>query len=92
MPEQTENETRGQAKKFFLVGILGAAAGAVTAFLLTPWRGAEAPPKLKEGAQKAGAAAREAAAKAGKAASDAAAAAARRARGEHPEKKENEDN
>ena len=73
MPEEAEGKTPEQAKKFFLVGLLGAAAGAVTALLLTPWRGAEARRKLKEGAQKAADAAKSAAEKA--------ADAARRARG-----------
>jgi len=62
------DETRkpgGQGKKFFLVGLLGAAVGAVTAILVTPWRGSEARAKVKEGAAKAGAAAKEGAIKAG---------------------------
>lgn len=60
----------GQGKKFFLVGLLGAAVGAVTAILVTPWRGSEARAKVKEGAAKAGAAAKEGAAKAGAAAKE----------------------
>ena len=60
----------GQGKKFFLVGLLGAAVGAVTAMLLTPWRGSEARQKVKEGAAKAGAAAKEGAAKASAAAKE----------------------
>ena len=55
----------GQGTKFFLVGLLGAAVGAVTAILVTPWRGSEARAKVKEGAAKAGAAAKEGAIKAG---------------------------
>lgn len=67
------DETRkpgGQGKKFFLVGLLGAAVGAVTAILVTPWRGSEARAKVKEGAAKAGAAAKEGAIKAGAAAKE----------------------
>lgn len=60
----------GQGKKFFLVGLLGAAVGAVTAVLVTPWRGSEARAKVKEGATKAGAAAKEGAIKAGAAAKE----------------------
>ena len=75
MSEEQEGreKTGGAGKKFFLVGLLGAAAGAITAMLLTPWRGSEAREKLKEGAQKAGAAAKEGAIKAGSAAKEGAA-------------------
>ena len=63
----------GQGKKFFLVGLLGAAVGAVTAVLVTPWRGSEARQKAKEGAARAAAAAKEGAAKASAAAKEGAA-------------------
>ena len=82
------DETRtpgGQGKKFFLVGLLGAAVGAVTAILVTPWRGSEARAKVKEGAAKAGAAAKEGAAKAGAAAKEHAAKASAAAK-EHAAK------
>jgi gas vesicle protein len=75
-----ETPAGGQGKKFFLVGLLGAAAGAVTALLLTPWRGAEARAKVKEGASKAGAAAKEGASKAAAAAREGAAKAAEAAK------------
>ncbi len=87
-PEEEAQTTRGQGRKFFLVGLLSAAAGAVTAVLLTPWRGSEARQKVKEGAQKAGAAAKEGAAKAGKAVKEKAGDVARRARGTEAEKKD----
>ncbi len=80
---RSDEETQkagGQGKKFFLVGLVGAAVGAVTAMLLTPWRGSEAREKVKEGAQKAGAAAKEGAAKAGAAAREGAAKAGAAAR------------
>jgi gas vesicle protein len=99
MSKETENKAGGQSKKFFLVGLLSAAAGAVTALLLTPWKGAEARSKVKEGASKAGAAAKEGAQKAATAAREGAAKAveaaktakekaaelARRAKGEEAE-------
>jgi gas vesicle protein len=68
-PEESP-KAGGHAKKFFLVGLLGAAVGAVTAILVTPWRGSEARQKVKEGAAKAGAAAKEGAIKAGAAAKE----------------------
>lgn len=67
-PAEESPEPGGQGKKLFLVGLLGAAVGAVAAMLLTPWRGSEARQKVKEGAVKAGAAAKEGAAKASAAA------------------------
>jgi gas vesicle protein len=98
-PDQEAHSTGGQGRKFFLVGLLSAAAGAVTAMLLTPWRGSEARQKVKEGAQKAGVAAKEGAIKAGSAAKEGAAKAgkvvkekagevARRARRTEAEKKD----
>ena len=56
---EEEGPSRGGRKRFLVVGLLGAAVGAVTAMLLTPWRGAEARKKLKEGAQKAGSAVKD---------------------------------
>jgi len=94
MSEEIEKKTSEQAKKFFLVGLLSAAAGAVTALLLTPWKGAEARAKVKEGAAKAGAAAKEGAAKAAeaaKAAREKAAELARRAKREQAEEETDSD-
>ena len=54
--DQTKSVGRG---KLLLVGALGSILGAAAALLLAPWRGAEARKKLKEGAAKAGAAAKE---------------------------------
>ena len=69
-PAEETRKPGGQGKKFFLVGLLGAAVGAVTAILVTPWRGSEARAKVKEGAAKAGAAAKEGAIKASAAAKE----------------------
>jgi len=47
---------RGWFGRTLLAGVLGTIAGAATALLLTPWRGAEARRKVKEGATAAGSA------------------------------------
>lgn len=48
--------SRGWFGRTLLAGVLGTIAGAATALLLTPWRGAEARRKVKEGATAAGSA------------------------------------
>ena len=73
-PEEEAQKPSGQGKKFFLVSLLAAAAGAIAAIFVTPWRGSEAREKVKEGATKAGAVAKEGAAKAAVAAREGAAA------------------
>ena len=40
----------GRRGRTLIVGLLSAVAGAVAALLLTPWRGAEARQKVKDGA------------------------------------------
>jgi gas vesicle protein len=46
--EQTKGTRSGAAGKVALAGVIGAAAGAATAMLLSPWRGAEARLRLKD--------------------------------------------
>ena len=60
-PSESEEQytSSGGIVKTVVIGVLGTIAGAVAAVLLTPWRGAEARRKLKDGA----AAARSAATK-----------------------------
>jgi gas vesicle protein len=72
--EEEPPNPSGQGKKLFLVGSLAAAAGAIAALLLTPWRGSEAREKVKKGAAKAGSATKEGAAKAAVAAKEGAVA------------------
>ena len=57
--DPAEETGAGGRGRVLLAGVLGSIVGAVTALLLTPWRGAEARRKMKDAASAAGASAKE---------------------------------
>jgi gas vesicle protein len=61
---QSKQPGRAGTGKVVLVGVLGAAVGAVAALLLSPWRGAEARLRLKDRAKDLGSKAKDMAARA----------------------------